>query len=66
MRIANESIYLDDLANILHNATETSASAFKARGIPSVLRVIEVLGIEQARSWGVCSVRSDYNLFVHI
>lgn len=45
-----------DLANILHNATERPAGAFRARGTPLVLRVIEILSIEQARSWGTCSV----------
>lgn len=45
-----------DLARILQNGTEWSAGAFKARGTPEVLRVIEILGIEQSRSWGVCSV----------
>ncbi|KZT06599.1 heme peroxidase [Laetiporus sulphureus 93-53] len=45
-----------DLANILHSATEAPASAFKARGIPEALRIVEVLGILQARSWGTCSL----------
>jgi len=46
----------DDIANILHNATENAAGAYRARGTPGVLRVIEILGIEQARQWGVCSM----------
>ncbi|KAI0338309.1 heme peroxidase [Trametopsis cervina] len=45
-----------ELADILQNATEASASAFKARGIPEALKVVELLGIEQARSWGTCSL----------
>ena len=45
-----------DLAKILLDATEAPAGAFKARGIPDVLRVIEILGILQSRSWGTCSV----------
>ncbi|KDQ52925.1 hypothetical protein JAAARDRAFT_162433 [Jaapia argillacea MUCL 33604] len=44
------------LAKILQDATEWSASAFKARGTPEVLRVIEIMGIEQSRSWGACSL----------
>lgn len=52
-----------DLANILHNATEWSAGAFQARGTPEVLRVIEVLGIEQARSWGACSL-NEFRFFM--
>ena len=31
--------------------TESAACAFKARGIPTVLRVIEIMGIEQGRAW---------------
>ncbi|KAF9809341.1 hypothetical protein IEO21_07443 [Rhodonia placenta] len=45
-----------ELANILQSATEAPASAFGARGTPEVLRVIEILGIMQARSWGTCSL----------
>ncbi|KAI0246364.1 heme peroxidase [Lactifluus subvellereus] len=45
-----------DLARILQDATAASASAFKARGTPEVLRVVELLGIEQARSWGTCTL----------
>lgn len=52
-----------DIANILHNATESAACAFKARGIPSVLRVIEIMGIEQGRAWGACSL-NEFRKFV--
>ncbi|KAF8154674.1 heme peroxidase [Crassisporium funariophilum] len=45
-----------DLANILHNATEWRAGAFQARGVPEALRVIEIMGIKQSRSWGTCSL----------
>ena len=47
-----------DLAALIQSATNASASAFKARGIPAVLRVVEIMGIEQARSWGACTVCS--------
>lgn len=46
-----------DLAKILHDATETPAGAFKARGIPEALRMVEIMTIQTARSWGTCSVR---------
>ncbi|KAJ7853500.1 heme peroxidase [Mycena olivaceomarginata] len=52
-----------DLAEILQNATSWRAGAYKARGIPEVLRVIEVLGIEQARRWGTCSM-NDFRRFL--
>ncbi|TDL18559.1 heme peroxidase [Rickenella mellea] len=45
-----------DLAAILQNATDKRAGALRARGIPAVLRVVEVMGIEQSRSWGACSL----------
>ena len=45
------------LAKILQDATDASASAFKARGIPEAMRVVEIMGIEQARRWGACTVR---------
>lgn len=45
-----------DLANYLHEATQVPAAAFKARGVPNVMRVIEILGIQQARKWGACTM----------
>ncbi|KAJ6591567.1 linoleate diol synthase [Mycena vulgaris] len=45
-----------DLANILHNATEHPAAAFRARGTPASMRLHEIMGIEQNRQWGVCSL----------
>jgi cytochrome P450 len=45
-----------DLANVLHNATEHPAAAFGARGTPAVMRLHEIMGIEQNRRWGVCSL----------
>ncbi|KAK7052388.1 heme peroxidase [Favolaschia claudopus] len=62
-RGADGRFHDSDLAEILHNATSWRAGAYKARGIPEVLRVIEVLGIEQARRWGVCSM-NDFRRFL--
>ena len=47
----------EDLAKLIQNAIESPAGAFGARGTPESLRIIEILGIEQSRSWGTCSVR---------
>lgn len=33
-----------DLANALQSATAVPAAAFKARGVPSVMRVVEIMG----------------------
>jgi prostaglandin-endoperoxide synthase 2 len=46
----------EDLANVIVNATEAPASAFKARGTPEVLRIVEILGIMQARRSGACTL----------
>ncbi|KAJ6487073.1 heme peroxidase [Mycena vitilis] len=46
----------DALAKILLDATESPAGAYRARGTPEVLRVIEIMGILQARQWGVCTM----------
>ncbi|TFY76746.1 hypothetical protein EWM64_g7266 [Hericium alpestre] len=45
-----------DLADVLKNATEHPASAFKARGTPHIMRLHEIMGIESNRKWGVCSL----------
>ncbi|KAI9454114.1 heme peroxidase [Russula earlei] len=52
-----------DLAKILQDATTASASAFKARGTPQVLRVIELLSIEQGRTWGTCTL-NEFRKFI--
>jgi hypothetical protein len=52
----------EDIAKILHDATENVAGAFSARNTPEVMKMIKVLGIEQARKWGVCTV-SRWELF---
>ncbi|KAK0500480.1 heme peroxidase [Armillaria luteobubalina] len=53
----------EDLAKLLQDATSNRAGAFKARGIPEALRVVEVLGIKQARSWGTCSL-NEFRKFI--
>ncbi|KAF7343731.1 Heme peroxidase [Mycena sanguinolenta] len=53
----------EDLANILHNATEHPAAAFRARGTPASMRLHEMMGIEQNRRWGVCSL-NDFRQYL--
>ena len=45
-----------DLAKILMDATEHPAGAFKARGTPSVMKIVEIMTMKMARKWGVCTV----------
>ncbi|KAF7300907.1 Heme peroxidase [Mycena kentingensis (nom. inval.)] len=44
------------LAKILLDATDSPAGAYGARNTPPCLRVIEIMGILQARQWGVCTM----------
>lgn len=62
--------YFDDadLVRILTEAGEDTAASFGPRQIPVALKVIEVLGIEQARAWGVASLnemRSFFGMMPH-
>jgi hypothetical protein len=47
----------DDIAKILLDAIETPGGAWRARGTPEALRIVEIVSIQQARDWGVCTVR---------
>ncbi|KAH6915985.1 heme peroxidase [Coprinopsis sp. MPI-PUGE-AT-0042] len=62
-RQADGSFRDEDLAKILHDATEDPAGAFRARGTPAVMRLNEVMGIEQSRKWGVCSL-NDFRKYL--
>ncbi|KAG8794414.1 hypothetical protein FRC17_008302, partial [Serendipita sp. 399] len=46
----------DDLARILMDATAHPAGAFGARGTPAVMRTVEIMTIQMARRWGVCTL----------
>lgn len=45
-----------DIAKILHDATANPAGAFKARGTPGIMRTVEIMTIQMARRWGVCTL----------
>ncbi|KAG8813511.1 hypothetical protein FRC19_002379, partial [Serendipita sp. 401] len=52
-----------ELAHILLDATDNQACAYGARGIPAIMKVVEVMGIKTARKWGVCSL-NEFRKFV--
>ncbi|KAJ1306560.1 hypothetical protein OPQ81_007561 [Rhizoctonia solani] len=52
-----------DLAELLHDAVENVSGAFSARNTPEVLKIVEVLGISQARKWGVCTL-NEFRKFI--
>ncbi|KAH8920687.1 heme peroxidase [Atractiella rhizophila] len=56
----------DVLSQILVEAIDEPAGAFKARGIPEVMRVIELMSIETARKdWNVCTL-NEFRKFVNL
>ncbi|KAI1768174.1 linoleate diol synthase precursor [Hypoxylon sp. FL1150] len=58
----------DDLVEILTASIEDVAGAFGANQVPSALRVIEILGITQAREWHVATLnefRQHFGLKKH-
>jgi hypothetical protein len=52
-----------DLVRILTEATEDVAASFGPRHVPIALKVIEVMGIQQARAWGVASLNETRAFF---
>ena len=57
---------------MLECSTAEPAAAFGARGTPPVMRMVDVMGLEQSRRWGVCSLnefrkflglKSEFELF---
>ena len=56
------------LVEILASSVEDCANAYGANRVPNVLRVVEMLGIMQARAWNVASLnefRKYFNLTPH-
>lgn len=53
----------DDLVKILSESIEDVAGAFGARNVPHILRLVEVLGIEQCRTWKVASLNEFRQFF---
>ncbi|KAF5350259.1 hypothetical protein D9758_007813 [Tetrapyrgos nigripes] len=53
----------EDLAALLKTATDQPAGAFRARGTPANMRLHEIMGIENSRRWGVCSL-NDFRKFL--
>ncbi|KZT61364.1 heme peroxidase [Calocera cornea HHB12733] len=51
------------LATIIKNATESPAHAFGARQTPDALRVVEIMAIQQGRTWGCCTLNEFRHFF---
>lgn len=67
-RTANGSFPNADLVDLLTIATDNVAGAFGAKNVPAIMKAIEILGIQQGRSWGVATlneVRTFFKLKPH-
>lgn len=53
----------EDLVNILAESTRDVAGAYGSKNVPLVMRLIEVMGIEQARKWKVCTLNEFRKFF---
>ena len=62
-RLPDGSFRDDDLVGILKDSIEDHAGAFGARNVPHVLRLVEVLGIEQTRQWRVATLNELREFF---
>ena len=67
-RTADGKFNDNDLARLFSESVEDCAGAFGANHVPGVLRVVEVLGIERARSWNLATLnefRQHFRLAPH-
>lgn len=58
----------DTMVKIVVEGIEDCANSFGAQRVPAVMRAIEILGIEQARTWNVATLnemRKYFNLLPH-
>lgn len=62
-RQADGTFKNEDLVRILKEAMDDPAGAFGARMVPKALKIVEVLGINQARKWQVGSLNEFREFF---
>ncbi|EXJ55141.1 hypothetical protein A1O7_08066 [Cladophialophora yegresii CBS 114405] len=62
-RTANGAFRDEDLVEILTQSTEDVACAFGPRNVPLVMKLIDVLGIQQARAWNVATLNEFRKFF---
>lgn len=53
----------EDLVRVLKEAMEDPAGTFGARMVPKALKIVEILGINQARKWQVASLNEFRQFF---
>ncbi len=53
----------EEMVQIMTDSTKDVAGAFGPKNVPLVMRLIEVMGIEQARKWRVCTLNEFRKFF---
>ncbi|GAA5871348.1 hypothetical protein JCM16303_000725 [Sporobolomyces ruberrimus] len=56
----------DDLVRILTEATDDVAGAFKARGVPEAMKIIDVMGMNLARDQWACASLNEFRAFLKL
>ncbi|KAF3048232.1 hypothetical protein E8E12_011394 [Didymella heteroderae] len=64
-RNADGTLPDDDLVEILTSSIEDCANSFGPNRVPEVFRVIEMMGIEQARKWNLGSL-NEFRKYFHL
>lgn len=67
-RSADGSLNDDALVNILADGAEDVAGAFGSTNVPTILKAVEILGINQSRAWNLATLnefRAFFNLERH-
>ncbi|KAI3317044.1 heme peroxidase [Xylariaceae sp. AK1471] len=62
-RQANGTFKDEDLARIMKEAMDDPAGMFGARMVPKALKIVEILGINQARKWQIASLNEFREFF---
>ncbi|KAB2578530.1 Cytochrome P450 [Lasiodiplodia theobromae] len=62
-RDANGKYADDDLVKILTESIEDCAGSFGANNVPKALRAVEILGMQQARKWGLATLNEFRKFF---
>lgn len=52
-----------EMADILTESTRDVAGAFGSKNVPLVMKLVDVMGIEQARKWNVCTLNEFRKFF---
>ncbi|GAA5987467.1 hypothetical protein JCM11641_003838 [Rhodosporidiobolus odoratus] len=56
----------EDIVRVLTEATDNIAGAFKARGVPAVMKIIDVMGMATSRMKWNCATLNEFRTFLNL